>query len=342
MTIPAITTINDGDAVEVAPVNANYSNIRTSLNGNLDNTNWSSTSSGRLAGSKVNLSSNPEFLTEHDSTTFLHTTTSSGFRALRIKVNVDSASNQIDQIDLDATDVSMRARSGASFFLAQSTTTGDLGVDLTASLAANGPLGIDNGADDGREINTIYYIWLVADSSGTDTPDLTCVFSKEAAASSTFWTNIDDHVMTGGAADYALLLGAVYNDANNRIKEQPRTVSGGSNGIVFMPVYTLSAHGSYTGNGVNDRKIDVGFEPDIVILTASERFGIYRTGSHIGDLSSFLTAVVPDRANMIQEFGWDGTDNWGFEIGDDIQVNESGLTYYWSAWRNHNIGTPTA
>ena len=341
MTIPAITTINDGDAVEVAPINTNYSNIRTSLNGNLDNTNWSSSSGSKLAGTKVDISSNVEFITEHDSTTFVHTTTGLNFRVLRLKANTDSAANQISQVDVNAQLASLGARSGSSRLLTSSTTTGAASVDLTASLAANGPLGIDNGADDGRETDTVYYLFLVADSSGTDTPDLTLVFSKQSFANTTFWQNIDDHVMTGGAADYAKRVGATYNDANNRIREMPRAEAGGSNGVEFMPVYSLCARGSYSGDGSDGRKIDVGFEPDIVILTATSRVGVYRTDAHVGDISSFFTNDA-DRANLIQAFGWDGTDNWGFEIGSDGQVNAIGLTYYWSAWRNHNVGLPSA
>ena len=296
-----------------------------------------------MAGSKIDLSSNPEFITEHDSSTFVHSTTSSSFRRLRVTPNVSGAATEIDQVDVDAEVVSLLSLTGTSRLLTTSTTTGVAVVDFTVSLAANGPLGIDNGADDGRENSTIYYIWLVADSSGTDTPDLTCVFSKEATASATFINNINDHVMTGGAADFALLVGAVFNDANDRIRELPRTISGGSNGHLFAPTYSLCAHGSYSGDGVDSRWIDVGFEPDVVIIKGDTGVApVYRTDSHVGDDSSFFTAVA-NTTNLIQEFGWDGTNNWGFQVGDETNVNLTGgtTTYYWSAWRNHNVLAPS-
>ena len=343
MTIPAITTINDGDAVEVAPINANFTNVRTSLNGNLDNTNWSSGSGSKLGGTKVDLSSNVEFTTEHDSTSFAHSTTASNFRRFRVTPNTSSAANVISQVDVNAQLVSLEARSGSGRLLTSSTTTGSNVVDLTVSLAANGPLGIDNGADDGREASTTYHIWLVADSSGTDTPDLTCVFSKESTASTTFWTNIDDHVMTGGAADYALLVGAVFNDANDRIRELPRALSGGSNGNLFMPVFCQSAVGFYAGNGSSGRWIDVGFSPSFVMIKRTDSgAGVWTSSAHtVGNVNYWQSGA--EISGRISALGW-GNNTWGFQVSDHAEVNLTGGTifYHWMAIRNHNVGAPSS
>jgi hypothetical protein len=342
MAVPARTVLSDGDDMEVAPVNTNFSNIVTELNGNLDNTNWSSASADKLAGSKVDLSSNDEFTTEHDSTSFTHKILSNGAVALQIKTNNDVAANVISQIDVDADDVVLAARSGSGKILATSTTTGASGVDLTVSLASNGALGIADGGDDGRE-TALYYIWLVADSSGTDTPDLTCVLSKESTASTTFWTDIDDHVMTGGAADYATLVGAVYNSSDDEISGMPRPIGGGSFRSKFVPEWTLGVTGTYAGNNADARWIGVGFDPDFIILRGNGNTNviIFKT-SDMAAATAYPATAAAGTNDYIVGLGWNGTTNWGFQVNNNLHTNQTGVTYYWAAYRSHNVADPRA
>jgi hypothetical protein len=89
--------------------------------------------------------------------------------------------------------------------------------------------------------------------------------------------------------------------------------------------------GTYTGDGNDDRTISgVGFQPDIVIVHSDD----------IGEEASFRTADMPNGrsknvttgnslgSNEIQSFTADG-----FVIGDDVDVNGNGETYYWVAMK---------
>lgn len=89
------------------------------------------------------------------------------------------------------------------------------------------------------------------------------------------------------------------------------------------------AAGSYSGNGSDNRSIDVGFQPDVVIVKASTAVtGTMRTSTMSGDIAKPLTGATALTANTIQSL----TAN-GFTIGTNAQVNTSGTTYYWQAFK---------
>ncbi len=97
--------------------------------------------------------------------------------------------------------------------------------------------------------------------------------------------------------------------------------------------------GTYTGNGVDGRQITgVGFQPDVVIIkAATNRAGVIRTSTMSGDQAKVLGTTTALQPNYIQSFIADG-----FTVGTAVQVNTSGVTYYWVAMKagsNLHLGT---
>ena len=88
--------------------------------------------------------------------------------------------------------------------------------------------------------------------------------------------------------------------------------------------------GGYTGDGVDNRWITVGFAPDFVYVKGdAAEFGHFRTS----DMSSD-ECIAPYRytgllSNRIQDF-----DATRFQIGTDDSVNKNGESYYWVAVRD--------
>ena len=98
-------------------------------------------------------------------------------------------------------------------------------------------------------------------------------------------------------------------------------------GVSSSHAFQRVASGSYVGNNTPDRVIPVGFEPDFVMVKSSGNEGaVVRIDTmpdgeskpigHTGSLSS----------SYIRGFTADG-----FTIGDNKVVNQSGVTYHWTA-----------
>ena len=108
----------------------------------------------------------------------------------------------------------------------------------------------------------------------------------------------------------------------------------------------VMAHGSYTGNGSDDRSITgVGFKPDIVFVfnDVSGESHIVRTKDMAGDLTAGLNQSAADAANKVQSL-----DSDGFTIGSHNAVNSNTKVYYWLAFKitesgaiNANVSTAT-
>jgi hypothetical protein len=97
----------------------------------------------------------------------------------------------------------------------------------------------------------------------------------------------------------------------------------------IFPGAIKMASGSYTGDGVDDRAIAVGFQPDFVIVKdTGNREAVARSSSMVGDLSKPMGTLTPLAADNIQSF----TAN-GFVIGTFNRVNQSGRTYHWVAFK---------
>ena len=88
--------------------------------------------------------------------------------------------------------------------------------------------------------------------------------------------------------------------------------------------------GSYTGNGVDDRPVFVGFQPDLVIIdNAGGGFrAVARSSPMAGDNAKDLDSANPLTANKIQSLT-----ATGFTIGSDVDVNQNGIPYEWIAFR---------
>ena len=92
--------------------------------------------------------------------------------------------------------------------------------------------------------------------------------------------------------------------------------------------------GSYTGNGVDNRPIDVGFLPDFVIVKTTGQIGVFRTSTMAADpalSSKSATGATALVANRIQSF--DAVGGGRFVVGTNLQVNGAGAIYYWTAFK---------
>ena len=107
--------------------------------------------------------------------------------------------------------------------------------------------------------------------------------------------------------------------------------------VAFKDVANFIETGSYTGNGVDDRDITVGFDSDLVFVKGdTAQYAVLRTDTMAGDLSGPFHSVAL-AANQIQELK-----ATAFEVGTDAQVNSNGLTYYWAAWKIGTTGAAAA
>jgi hypothetical protein len=85
--------------------------------------------------------------------------------------------------------------------------------------------------------------------------------------------------------------------------------------------------GSYVGNGVDNRSITgVGFQPVWVITLGDGDDSVFRPAILAGD-NSYLMTGAGTITNRIQAFESDG-----FQIGSNVNVNESGAPFHYIAW----------
>jgi hypothetical protein len=89
--------------------------------------------------------------------------------------------------------------------------------------------------------------------------------------------------------------------------------------------------GSYVGNGVAARQIQVGFVPDFVMVKGDTvQIGAFRSSTMVGDASKPATGATALQANMIQSI--DVANGGGFTVGSHASVNSNGVTYHWTAF----------
>ncbi len=91
----------------------------------------------------------------------------------------------------------------------------------------------------------------------------------------------------------------------------------------------LVKSGSYTGNAVDGRAIDVGFQPDVVIVkNDATRFAHVRTSTMTGD----MTKPLDNGGAATYAGGIKALTSTGFVLGTDPNVNGAG-TFYWVAFK---------
>jgi hypothetical protein len=89
--------------------------------------------------------------------------------------------------------------------------------------------------------------------------------------------------------------------------------------------------GTYTGNSADNTNITgIGFDPTFVFLKgASSGYPVRARSVEVGDTSGAISAGNT-AANNIQSFITDG-----FQIGNAANVNQSGITFYWVAFKDN-------
>jgi hypothetical protein len=101
--------------------------------------------------------------------------------------------------------------------------------------------------------------------------------------------------------------------------------------------------GSYTGNGTSQTISSVGFQPDLVVVkrgAASSVGGVWRSSAMSGTVSQYFGAN-----NQLASGGIESLTATGFSVGSNADVNASGNTYYFFAFRETSntmdVGTYT-
>ncbi len=105
--------------------------------------------------------------------------------------------------------------------------------------------------------------------------------------------------------------------------------------------------GTYVGDGTVGRKITgLGFRPDVVIVKGNDSDGtftptstIIRTSTMVGDSSKPMVLDNALVGNEVQSLDVDG-----FTVGSARRVNQTGITFYWSAFKvdaDMKVGTYT-
>ncbi len=111
----------------------------------------------------------------------------------------------------------------------------------------------------------------------------------------------------------------------------PETNSGSSDFFI----------GSFYGNGIDNRSITrLPFQADMlaVKVAGAAVAGVFRTSSHVGDLTSSYAATA-DAANHIQSFATDG-----FQVGNSTSVNSAAGLFFYFGFKNgtnFKVGTYT-
>ncbi len=124
-------------------------------------------------------------------------------------------------------------------------------------------------------------------------------------------------------------LGALVGTTLSAFSDETANSGNSFEAASNFPGNLRMASGSFTGDGADNRSIDAGFEPDLVIVKAStSQIGWARTSSMTGDSSKPLTGATALLTDRIESFTADG-----FTVGTNAAVNGSGTTYYWQAFK---------
>ncbi len=95
------------------------------------------------------------------------------------------------------------------------------------------------------------------------------------------------------------------------------------------------ASGSYVGNGATGRAITgVGFQPDAVIIKGNDaHLTVMRTATMTGDAAKELAVATRLQSSRVRSLDADG-----FTVGTHAEVNGSGVTYVWTAFKDDGAG----
>jgi hypothetical protein len=158
-----------------------------------------------------------------------------------------------------------------------------------------------------RSIGAYGGVWRTSDVAG----DLTATFTPNS--------DFANGIQAMEADGFQIGSGAVYN--TNK--------SGLDYAYLAIKKSALTAGGTYTGNGTDDRDITgVGFQPDAVwVKRQGTSAAVSRPSTESGDNTHYIQATAK-AANLIQALATDG-----FQVGNGAVVNSSGSGYRWWAWK---------
>jgi len=99
--------------------------------------------------------------------------------------------------------------------------------------------------------------------------------------------------------------------------------------VLSSPAEAQVASGSYVGNGTSQSISGLGFQPDVVIVKGNvAQTAVIRTSTMAGDATKPIAAATGLTAGLIQSLDADG-----FTVGSGSRVNQSGINYYWVAFK---------
>lgn len=197
----------------------------------------------------------------------------------------------------------------------------------------------DNGASDFKIGSYV--------GDGTDNRSITGFGFKPTIVIAKVSTPRMKEAGSGDTADRTRSCHQYYGSANYIQKLEADGIEVGtslnSNGITYKyvawkEVANVCKSSNYTGNGTDNRDIDIGFQPDMVWVSADEYespgSGI-RTSTYSGD----KTTPTYDRSgepitNAIQAFNANG-----FQVGTRTFVNENTKKIIYTAWKIPSAGT---
>lgn len=318
MAVPTLTNIANGDLMDGTVVDTNFDNIYDVLNGNIENSNFTADSTKRLAGNKVDLSSNSEFTTEHDPSDYTHKITSNRVNGLFL------STTSAHEVSVHFQKVQLIGRTASDTVLVTSNYTNTVDIE---------DLGDDGRAiDEAEAAETMYYIYFLYTST---TGFSALVISSESAASEDFWDGVDANVTNGNQVDYYLQLGVVYNDSESNFTAA-RPIAGGSIGTAFHPLWSHLATGIFVGLGTGGQSITgIGFRPELVLCVSHGGQGVaplFVMKSDVITGTSSLLIAPSGIGNNITD-GIRSLDDDGFTVGANAYVDTASEVYSYYAFK---------
>ncbi len=90
---------------------------------------------------------------------------------------------------------------------------------------------------------------------------------------------------------------------------------------------------SYLGNGIDNKAIECGFQPDLVIIRPhTNQHSTFRTSAHTGDDTSYFANAAANFTGGIKSFF-----SKGFTIGTNATSNTAGVIYSYIAFKNSAV-----
>lgn len=167
-------------------------------------------------------------------------------------------------------------------------------------------------------------------------PSFVLVAGNHSTVGGRIWTTASVPATTACVFDTASSCSALTNNLQALNPDGFQVGTGGrtnTNTTTYAYVAIKSgalglAHGTYAGDGLDNREIAVGWEPTFVLTKTNETTNArFRFGSMVGD-ASFLFDDPPT-TNGIQALS-----STGFQVGTSSSANAAGQSFYWFAFRD--------